>query len=292
MKPKVLNYGSLNIDHVYQVPHFVTPGETLASTELGHFAGGKGANQSVALARAGAMVFHAGKIGTDGICLKEKLDQNNVNTQFIQEGTLDNGHAIIQVDSKGENAIVLYPGANQEMTKDEIRTTLSKFDPGDYLLLQNEINLIPFLIEEGHKRGLKVCYNPAPMAPEVADYPLHLCHLLIVNETEGGALASGANTTKILRTLSSRYPETEILLTVGSEGSYHQKGTVQTQQCAEKVKAVDTTAAGDTFIGYYLSAILKGKSIQESLKIATRASAICVTRPGAMDAIPSNEEVL
>ena len=196
------------------------------------------------------------------------------------------------MDVKGENAIVLYPGANQEMTKDEIETTLSKFDAGDYLLLQNEINLIPYLIEEGHKRGLKVCYNPAPMAPEVADYPLHLCHLLIVNETEGSALASGASITKILKTLSSRYPETEILLTVGPEGSYHQKGNVQTQQNAEKVKAVDTTAAGDTFIGYYLSAMLNGKSVQESLKIATRASAICVTRPGAMDAIPSNEEVL
>ncbi|MCB1110081.1 MAG: ribokinase [Chlamydiia bacterium] len=291
MKPKILNYGSLNIDHVYQVPHFVTPGETLSSASLSHFAGGKGANQSVALARAGAIVFHAGKIGTDGGWLKDKLEQNNVNIQFILEGTLDNGHAIIQVDAKGENAIVLYPGANQEMTEEEIDITLSKFDPGDYLLLQNEINLIPYLIEKGHKRGLKVCYNPAPMIPEVADYPLHLCHLLIVNETEGGTLSNGAHPPKILHTLSSRYPETEILLTVGAEGSYHQKGTTLITQGAEKVKAVDTTAAGDTFIGYYLAAILNQKSPEEALKVAAKAAALCVTRPGAMDAIPTREEI-
>lgn len=291
MKAKILNYGSLNIDHIYRVPHFVKPGETLASSSLNHFAGGKGANQSVALARAGATVFHAGKIGNDGAWLKEKLDQNNVNTQFITEGTLNNGHAIIQVDDKGENAIVFYPGANQEVTKEEIDTTLSKFDPGDYLLLQNEINLIPYLIEKGHSHDLKVCYNPAPMGHEVANYPLHLCHLLIVNKVEGEALARGGADKKILQTLVKRFPDTEVLLTVGSEGAYHQRGEKQTFQEGEKVKVVDTTAAGDTFIGYFLAALINKKPVQDALAIATKASTLCIQKKGAMDAIPTREEV-
>lgn len=291
MKPKILNYGSLNIDHVYAVPHFVHPGETLSSSSLDHFAGGKGANQSVALARAGAAAFHTGKIGADGDWLIEKLAENNVNTQFVRKGELDTGHAIIQVDPKGENSIVLYPGANHETTQEEIDLTLSKFDPGDYLLLQNEINLTSYLIKEGHKKGLKVCFNPAPMTPETADYPLHLCHLLIVNETEGEALSTGANATKILDTLCTRLPETEVILTVGSEGAYHQKGSQRLTQKGEKVKAVDTTAAGDTFIGFYLAAIINEMPPEEALQVACKASALCVTRPGAMDSIPLDEEI-
>ena len=291
MKPKILNYGSLNIDHVYRVPHFVRPGETLSSHSLQRFAGGKGANQSVALARAGAQIFHAGKIGTDGVWLKEKLEQNGINTQFIREGTLNNGHAIIQVDNDGQNAIILYSGANREMEKEEIVSTLSRFDQGDYLLLQNEINLIPELIEEGVKNELHVCFNPAPMTPEVLDFPLDLCHLLVVNETEASALVQSPSYEEMLEKLISCFPKTDILLTVGKEGAYYASQGKIYFQAAHKVKAVDTTAAGDTFIGYFLAGMLKNSPIEEVLKQASKASALCISKEGAMDSIPLHDEV-
>lgn len=287
MKPKILNYGSLNIDHVYQVPHFVQPGETLTSTSLHMFAGGKGANQSVALARAGAAVFHAGKIGKDGLWLKEKLAQNGVNTQFIDEGTLSNGHAMIQIDPQGENAILLYGGANQEIEKEEVICTLSKFEVGDCLLLQNEINLIPFLIEQGAKQQLEVCFNPAPFTPEVLDYPLELVKLLIVNEIEGAALTGMKNEEKMLEQLCKLFPKSEILLTAGASGSYFASQSKMIHIPAFPANVVDTTAAGDTFIGYFLAARVQGKSLQEALNDATQAAALCVSKEGAMDSIPS-----
>lgn len=287
MKPKILNYGSLNIDHVYQVPHFVQPGETLTSASLHMFAGGKGANQSVALARAGATVFHAGKIGKDGLWLKEKLEQNGVNTQFIEEGNFNNGHAMIQVDPQGENAIILYGGANQEIEKEEVLCTLSKFEAGDFLLLQNEINLIPFLIEQGAKQQLEVCFNPAPLTPELLDYPLELVKLLIVNEIEGAALTGKKNEEEILEHLCTRFPKSEILLTVGAGGSYFASQNETIHVSAHPTDVVDTTAAGDTFIGYFLAARMQNKSVQEALNDATQAAAICVSKEGAMDSIPS-----
>jgi len=286
MEPKILNYGSLNIDHVYRVPHFVQPGETLSTLSLEYFAGGKGANQSVALARGGAQVFHAGKLGTDGAWLKEKLEQNGVNTQFILEGTLPSGHAIIQVDAQGENAIFLYAGANHEIEQEEIVSTLSRFEKGDYLLLQNEINLVPEIIREGVQKELYICFNPAPMTSPVLDYPLELCNLLIVNETEGGFLTQSASNEKILKKLTSRFPQTAVLLTVGAEGAYYvSKGKTFFQE-AENVKTVDTTAAGDTFTGYFLAAQLKKASIEDALQRASHAAALCVSQKGAMDSIP------
>ena len=143
---KILNFGSLNIDYVYSVPHFVMPGETLAAIERNVFAGGKGLNQSVAAARAGGNIYHAGAVGKDDSkVLTDTIAANKINDKFLMRRDSPSGHTFIQVDAKGQNCILLYGGANQSITCDEIDAALSFFDKGDYLILQNEINKIALL---------------------------------------------------------------------------------------------------------------------------------------------------
>ena len=207
-KIEVLNFGSLNIDHVYQVPHFVAPKETLSCMEYAQFAGGKGLNQSVALARAGVRTAHAGKIGADGAFLEETLKLAGVDTRFLIHGTLPTGHAIIQVDREGQNCILLYPGANRAVAREEIDSVLDRLEPGTWILLQNEINEIPYLMREAKARGFRIAINPAPCGPEVSEYPLELADVLFVNEIEAAQL-SGVNgmPDEILDVLVKRFPE-------------------------------------------------------------------------------------
>jgi ribokinase len=288
---KVINYGSVNIDYVYRVPHISRPGETIGSTSYEVFTGGKGANQSVALARAGARVFHAGKVGKDSEWLLTKLDSLGMDTSYIASAGGRTGHAIIQVDDKGENSIVLYPGANRQITEREIDNVLPEAEEGDLLLLQNEINLVDYLIEMGHKRGMKVCLNPAPFGPEVLKYPLDLVDMLIVNEIEGQGLVGGTHQEEVLRNLSKRFPKSEIVMTIGKEGVIYCSGDDQIRIPAAPAEAVDTTAAGDTFIGYFLASRMARKQVKECLQIACKAASICVSRKGAQDSIPDRTEV-
>ena len=189
----ILVFGSLNIDHVYQVEHLVRLGETLPSTAYRRFQGGKGANQSVALARAGAPVFHAGRVGREGMWLRDELAVQGVDVAQVAVGDVPTGHAIIQVDRDGENAILLYGGANLTVSGADARGVLAQFGPGDWLLLQNEISAMPDILRAAAARGLLVAFNPAPMTPEVQDYPLDGVSLFVVNETEGAALAGIEN---------------------------------------------------------------------------------------------------
>jgi ribokinase len=292
LQPKILNYGSINIDYVYKVPHFVRPGETIASLTVETFAGGKGGNQTTALARAGAKVWHAGKIGPEGLPFKELLRQNGADVTFIRESNYHNGHACIQIDTKGQNAILLFAGANKEITRAEIDETFKHFNPGDYLLLQNEVNLIDYLIQAGREKGLIVCLNPAPMDKSVQNYPLHLTQILIVNETEAQALTYEENEMDALKKLKQLYPETELILTRGAEGvSYRYKNnSIDLPACP--IEVVDTTGAGDTFIGYFLAARLEGHNTEYCLKFADQASALCVSKRGAQDSIPTKAAVL
>lgn len=159
---KILNFGSLNIDYTYSVDHIVHPGETITSGSLEVFPGGKGLNQSIALARAGADVYHAGLIGEDGIFLRDLCRESGVKTGYIRETETRTGNAIIQVSEKGENCIILYPGANREQTEEYIDEVLKGFGEGDVLLLQNEINLLDYLISKGAEKGMKIVLNPSP----------------------------------------------------------------------------------------------------------------------------------
>ena len=288
---KILNLGSLNIDHVYSVDHFVQPGETLASLHYQLFAGGKGLNQSIALARAGASVFHLGKIGPDGFWLQDKLKSDGADISFVHTTGSATGHAIIQVDRSGENAILIHGGANQEISKEEISAAIHQFQPSDWLLLQNETSGIAQAIAAAHANQMKVAFNPAPMTDNVLNYPLHQVDLLIMNQTEAGRLTGQDDPNAIRQVLLERFPATACLLTLGSRGASYFYQDISIFEPALKVNAVDTTGAGDTFIGYFLNEFLATANAAQSLKIACQAAAICVTRPGAADSIPRRHEL-
>ena len=288
---KVLCVGSLNLDYTYQVDHFVRPGETLAARARSVHCGGKGLNQSIAAAKAGLQVWHAGLVGTGGAPLLDALQRYGVDTGLIRALDQPCGHPVIQVTEAGENCILLYGGTNTCLTESFVDETLCRFAPGDVLLLQNEVNGIPYLIRQAVRRGLRVAFNAAPMAPEVADYPLELLSWLVINEGEGAALAGTQAPADILDRLAQRCPDTQLLLTLGAGGSVCRAGG-ETWSCGVfPVRPVDTTAAGDTFLGYYLGALLAGAPIPEALRLSSAASALCIQRRGAADAIPLLEEV-
>ncbi len=278
---KVLNFGSLNIDHVYRVSAFVRPGETISALSYAKFAGGKGLNQSIALARAGMTVLHAGRIGTDGLFLKELLAANGVDCSplVVCEGE-PSGHAVIQVSDSGENCIVLFGGANHHISEAQIKSAMEAMSPGDFLLLQNEISAMPGILREAAAHGLRIFFNPAPMNRTVFDYPLELVDTFIVNETEGKSL--GAR------------PGKNVLMTLGAEGAryFPADGSHAVSVPAVPVeKVADTTAAGDTFIGYFLAEIAGEASPEQAMRVAARASALCISRPGAAASIPKRTEL-
>jgi len=288
---RILSYGSINIDHVYNVTHFVRPGETLPAIDYRTFVGGKGLNQSVALARAGAEVLHAGKAGPGCEWLLAHMHEANVDTSLITVGDVPAGHAIIQVDPSGQNCILLFGGANQHIESSEIKTALTEFSKGDFLLLQNEINRIPELIRMAKDRQMKIVFNPAPMNDAVESYPLELVDYLILNEIEGRELSGQDRPDDILAKLSARLPSTAIVLTLGESGAIYHFGNQHIAVPAKKVKAIDTTAAGDTFTGYFLAELARGSEVNHALSIATEAAAICVTKAGAASSIPFLKEV-
>lgn len=288
---KIINFGSINIDHVYSVEHFVKPGETLKSKSYKVFSGGKGANQSVAIARAGAKVMHAGKIGKDGIWIKEKLQKIGVDTSLIETVDEPTGHALIQVNAQGENAIIIHAGANESFSDTDIQKVLDLSESGDYLLLQNEINALDKILQMSKKKGLKVIFNPAPMSTEVKNYPLECVDLFIINKIEGEVLTSQKDPEKIVAQIQSLYPQSKTVLTLGTEGVLYKDEEQCIKMPALKVKTVDTTGAGDTFIGYFLAELSQGKKIEECLQMGIKASSICVGGMGAADSIPNRKEV-
>lgn len=291
---KILNLGSLNIDKVYDVGHFVTAGETIKAEKLNFFAGGKGLNQSVAAARAGAEVYHAGAVGNDGANLFSLLRKSGVNTNYLQKLDMPNGHAVIQVTPSGQNCIIVYPGANGGITHKYIDSVLENFSCGDILLLQNEISCVGYAIEKGRSLGMKVVLNPSPITDSLLKFPLNLVNCFILNETEGMALSNitSHNNTDILKSLSKRFPESDIVLTVGKDGVlYSGSDGMLLTHGIYPTDVKDTTAAGDTFCGYYLACMAIGSSPADALEKASAASSIAVSREGASPSIPSIGEV-
>lgn len=289
---KIINFGSLNIDYVYQVDRFVQPGETKMVKARQAYCGGKGLNQSVALARAGLETWHAGFIGSDGGFLVDRLRESGVHTELLCSTRQDTGHAIIQVNESGQNCILICPGTNVLFTEDYVEEVLSHFGPGDVVLLQNETNLVGEIMERSAAHGLLIAFNAAPMDEKVRNYPLEKVRWLFVNELEGVQLSGERQYTTAIRALRERYPSTEIIMTLGSEGSmYLGDGGVLTQR-AYPVSPVDTTGAGDTFTGYFLRGALQQVAALSPLELASRAGAIAVGRMGASDSIPTLMEVL
>lgn len=290
---KVLNLGSLNIDITYQVPHVVAPGETIKATKCMRFCGGKGMNQSVALARAGADVFHAGCIGHDGEMLIDMLERVGVDISLLKKMDGPTGHAVIQVDEKGQNSIVIYAGANNEVTKDYIDSVMTYFKQGDLILLQNEISNVEYAIEVANEKGMKVALNPSPIDEKLLSYKLSKVDYFILNEIEGQQITGfpSSEPSEILNELKKRYPKASCVLTLGGEGAYYQDAERVIFQPNFRVKSVDTTCAGDTFTGFFLSHLVKTGDAEESMKLAAAAAALSVTKSGASNSIPTLEEV-
>ncbi len=289
---KVVNFGSLNIDHVYRVEHFLKPGETLCALNYAKNAGGKGLNQSIAFSRAGAEVYHAGLIGEDGLFLKELLQSENVNVELVSVSDAPTGHAIIQVDTTGQNCILVESGTNGMITDEHIDRVFSSFKQGDYAVFQNELNCLDKLLAAAKNAGLKTVLNPSPINDTLLKADLSGVDYFIVNEHEGAALTGKTEPSEMLDEFLHRYPGAGIVLTLGTAGAYYADASCRYFEPAVKVKAVDTTAAGDTFTGYFFASLLQRKSPDECLKLATTASSVTVTRPGAAASIPYAFELI
>ena len=288
---KTLVFGSCNLDYIYSVERIVSPGETVPVTAMHMSPGGKGLNQAVALKKAGLDVYFAGCYGTDGASLKTLLEGSGVDVSGFVPVDCPNGQAHIQVTSTGENAILLYRGANGRVTRAMIDETLSRFSAGDLLILQNEISELRYLIDEGFRRGLRTVLNPSPYTPEMSALDYGKIWLVFINEVELAGLSGGRTEAEFIADMRARYPETRWVVTLGEKGSFYFDKNVLLRQGIFPVTAVDTTCAGDTFTGYFTAAFCAGADPAEALRRAAAASGITVSRMGAAGMIPASDEV-
>ena len=288
---KILNIGSMNLDMVYQLDHIVRPGETEASYGMNVFLGGKGINQSVAAAQAGAEVYHGGMIGEDGQPFLDACKTYGVDSRYIRQVEGKSGHAIIQIDKNAQNSILLFGGANQMLTEDYVDGVLADFTAGDILLLQNEVNLLPYIVDKAWEKGMQIALNPSPFNEKLDAVDMTKVSIFLLNEVEGGQITGLTDADEILADMRRRFPQAKIVLTLGKDGAVYADSTQKHFQPIFPVKAVDTTAAGDTFTGFFLAGLCEGFPIPEILKRSAKASSIAVTRPGAVPSIPWREEV-
>ena len=296
---KVLSFGSLNIDFLFYVDHIASAGETISSSALVKSAGGKGANQAAALAKAGLPVYMAGKIGRDGRFLLELLESYGINTDNVFQYEGATGQAIIQIEKSGQNSIVLYSGGNGEITREEIYKTICKFSEGDIIVLQNEIVNLKLIMECAKKQGMRICINPSPFNETVQALPLNLADWLFVNEIEGSSLAQlpcSASPADIdlhitMDHLVKRFPEQEIILTAGKNGSFYGCGDTRIKCEIVNRPVVDTTGAGDTYTGFFLASRARNYNVEKAMAAASKAASLAVSRKGAMESIPMANEV-
>lgn len=289
---KVLNIGSLNLDYVYSVDHIILPGETEASGTRNVFLGGKGINQSIALAKAGAEVYHGGLIGNGGQSFLDACKEYGVHADFIRKVDALDGHTIIQIDKNAQNSILLFGGTNQMLTEEFVDEILSHFTSEDILLLQNEVNLLPYIVDQAYAKGMQIALNPSPFNNKLDAVDMTKIGIFLLNEVEGNQLTGLTEPDQILDKLREPYPHAKVVLTLGKNGAMYADETQRVFQPIFKVKAVDTTAAGDTFTGYFLAGLMAGMPIQDVMKMSAKAASIAVTRAGAVPSIPYRDEVL
>ena len=289
--PKLVNLGSLCIDNVYRVANIAGDGETVASASHAVFPGGKGLNQSIAAAKGGAQVVHVGAVGEDGAWLRETLSEAGVDASGVRTVEGASGHAVIQVNDAGENAIVIAGGANRRLQREHIEGALDQVAAGDWLLLQNEVNDLEEILASAHRRGCQVAFNVAPADGREANYDLAPVTLLIVNEAEAAALAGVAEPSAAAEVLRERHPHAELVLTLGAEGLLHGGPNGISSLPAFPVQAVDETAAGDAFIGFLMAALLRGVAMPQALRLGSAAGALAATKAGAASSIPALAEV-
>ena len=289
---KVLNIGSMNLDLVYTVDHIVQPGETEASVSMNTFLGGKGMNQSVALAKAGVEVYQGGMIGEDGQPFLDACAEYGVHADYIRKLPGKSGHAVIQINKNAQNCILLYGGANQMLTEEYVDEVLSHFGAEDMLLLQNEVNQLPYIVDRAYEKGMQIALNPSPFNEKLDAVDMTKISLFLLNEVEGNQVTGETEPEAIIAKMQALYPHAKIVLTLGKNGAMYAEGDQRVYQPIFPVKAVDTTAAGDTFTGYFLAGMADGMSVADTLKMSAKASSIAVTRAGAVPSIPYRAEVM
>jgi len=281
----IYNLGSINADFFYAVPRLPGPGETLAARSVSRGLGGKGANMSVAAARAAARVVHVGAVGPDGRWAVERLTEYGVDTRHIAEVAEVTGHAVIAVAEDGENSILIWPGANRALCDAVLDAALAEARPGDWALCQNETEKQVFWTRTGSKSGLRVAYAAAPFDAGAVRAVLPFLDLLVLNAVEAEQLHAA----------TGQGPEAlgvpDVVVTRGAEGcTWH--GTRGARDFpALPVTAVDSTGAGDTFTGYLLAGLDRGMPMAQAIGLAQRAAALMVTRHGTADVIPDLREV-
>lgn len=289
---KILNFGSCNIDYVYSLDHIVGIGETETTYKLETFPGGKGLNQSIAVAKAGVKICHAGCVGCDSNMLIDILSENGIDISYLSKTHEKTGHAIIQVSSEGENSIFLYPGSNEMITKNYIDLVLENFGRDDIILLQNEISNVDYIVEKAYQKQMCIILNPSPFNEKLDKIDFNKLAYIILNEVEAKAISGCDIPEESLTYIKNKYPNLKVMLTLGSNGCIYTDSLCEFYQPAFKVNTVDTTAAGDTFTGYFVAELSRGTDYQKILKIASAASAIAVSRKGAAPSIPDKCEVL
>lgn len=292
---KILSFGSLNIDYSYKLDHIVAPGETISSQDLSVACGGKGLNQSVALKKAGAEVWHAGIIGTDGLMLKECLEEAGVCTQLLKiDDSHKSGHTIIQIEAgTGQNCIIVCAGTNGLVGKDYVDEVMEHFEAGDYAVFQNEITNVDYAMKRCKEKGMKVVFNPSPMTRELAASDIYqYVDDLFINEIEGNQMTGKEDPEEICLALKEMWPDCRTILTLGEEGAVILQDGKFIRQKAFPCEAVDTTGAGDTFSGFFTALTTAGKSCEEALELSCKASSLAVRKKGAAGAIPLLAEVL
>jgi len=283
----IYNLGSINIDHVYRVPHLPAPGETLAASGYTVGLGGKGANQSVAAARAGAQVVHIGAVGAEGVWARDRIAGYGVDVAQVAVLEVPTGHAIITVDPGAENSIVIFPGANQALNLATVRAALASIGPADTLLVQNETAHAPAAAALARAQGARVICSAAPFDPAAVQAMLPHTSLLVLNAVEAYQLCAALGCTL------DQVPVPELLVTRGKDGAEWISNATgaRASVAALQVQATDTTGAGDTFAGYFAAALDAGQSPAQALTLAAAAAALKVTKAGTADAIPALAEV-
>ena len=283
---RILNIGSMNIDYVYKVEHIVSEGETQNVLLVETNVGGKGLNQSVAAARAGGTVFHAGMIGKEGKILIDFLKKSEVDISLVSLCDKDQGHAVIQVDKQGRNSILVYGGSNKMVTKEYIDKVLDEFSSEDILMVNNEVSEAEYMLKKAYEKKMKTVFNASPIDNILLNMDLINVTYLVVNEIEGEALSGEKEPKMMLESILHKYHDIRIILTLGPDGSMYRDKEKTVYQESYKVEVKDTTAAGDTFMGYFTAGIAKGLKTEECMKMASMAAAIAVTKHGAAETIP------
>tara|TARA_R110002049_G_scaffold44333_6_gene130289 strand:- start:146812 stop:147687 length:876 start_codon:yes stop_codon:yes gene_type:complete len=283
----IWNLGSINADNFYQLPHLPGPGETIAALDFRQGLGGKGANMSVAIARAGARVMHIGALGADGAWALQRLLEYGVETPHITLMEGPTGHANIAVDAAGENNIVLFAGVNHQINDEMIGAAITEASPGDTLLMQNETNGQVYAAKTAKAMGLRLAYAAAPFDPDAVSAIMDDIDLLVLNAIEAEQLRAATG-----RDLAD-LPIDDIVVTLGADGCkwVSNKGKISHDLPAYMVTPVDTTGAGDTFTGYLVAGLDRGMPMLDAIDLALRAGALMVTRLGTADVIPDLKEI-